>query len=181
VTLVATLAVSPLLGSVPRRALTPDQFGGTPPGGSASPGTSASESSASANPAPSSSGEDMPIFAVGEAIPLFDAGGTLGHVTVVSTDVQPAGSGTGVVVLVEIRYAADRPLMVDPTAWVGVRLEGEVPAHSPPAAKAALAAGELEAGQSRTGWLAFDIADAADTLLLDYRLFGTTLFSVQLY
>jgi uncharacterized membrane protein len=180
VTLVATLAVSPLLGSAPRRPLTPDQFGCAPPGGSASPGASAPESLASATPEPSASG-DMPIFAVGEAIPLFDASGTLGHVTVVSTDVQPAGSGTGVVVLVEIRYAADRDLVVDPTAWVGVRLEGEVAAHSPPAGKTALAAGGLKAGQSRTGWLAFDVPDAADTLLLDYRLFGTTLFSVQLY
>ena len=178
VTLVATLATSPLLGSVPRRALTPDQFGGTPPGESASPGASGSES---ATPEPSSSGEDIPIFVVGEAIPLFDANGTLGHVAVVSTDVQPAASGTGVAVLVEIRYAADRNLMVDPTAWVGVRLEGEVPAHSPPSGKTALAAGELKAGQSRTGWLAFDTPDAADTLSLDYRLFGTTLFSVQLY
>ena len=178
VTLVATLAMSPLLGSVPRRALTPDQFGATPPGESASPGASGSES---ATPEPSSSGEDIPIFVVGEAIPLFDANGTLGHVTIVSTDVQPAASGTGVAVLVEIRYAADRDLMVDPTAWVGVRLAGEVPAHSPPVGKEALAAGELKDGQSRTGWLEFDIPDAADALLLDYRLFGTTLFSVQLY
>jgi len=107
--------------------------------------------------------------------------GRSAHVAVVSTDVQPAASGTGVAVLVEIRYAADRNLMVDPTAWVGVRLEGEVPAHSPPSGKTALAAGELKAGQSRTGWLAFDTPDAADTLSLDYRLFGTTLFSVQLY
>lgn len=178
VTLVATLAVSPLLGSVPRRALTPDQFGGTPPLTSASPGV---PGSGIPTAEPSASGEDTPIFAVGEAIPLFDASGTLGDVTVVSSDVQAAASGTGVVVLAEVRYAADRDLVVDPTAWVGLRLEGEIPAGAPPAGKPALAAGVLRAGQSRAGWLAFNLHDPADTLLLDYRFFGSTLFSVQLY
>jgi hypothetical protein len=39
----------------------------------------------------------------------------------------------------------------------------------------------LAAGGSRTGWLAFELPEPADTLLLDYRFFGSTLFSVQLY
>jgi uncharacterized membrane protein len=178
VTLVATVAVSPLLGSVPRRALTPDQFGGTPPVASASPDV---PGSALPTVEPSASSDGTPIFAVGEAIPLFDASGTLGDVTVVTNDVQAAASGTGVVVLVEIRYAADRDLVVDPTAWVGRRLEGEVQASPPPGGKPALAAGVLKPGQSRTGWLAFDLPDPADALSLDYRFFGTTLFSVELY
>ena len=49
------------------------------------------------------------------------------------------------------------------------------------AAAAVLAPGNLAAGQSRTGWLAFELAEKADTLLLVYRFFGTTLFSVDLY
>ena len=62
-----------------------------------------------------------------------------------------------------------------------LRLEGKIQSSPPPADKPALVTGELKAGQSRTGWLAFDLPEPADTLLLEYRFFGTTLFDVQLY
>ena len=74
-----------------------------------------------------------------------------------------------------------RELNVDPTVWVALRAEGVVAVGPPPADKPALGAGTLEAGESRDGWLAFDVPSAADTLLLAYRFFGTTLFTVQLY
>jgi len=182
VTIVATLAVSPLLGSSPRRPLAPDQFGANPPVASASASPPAGAgASANATAEPSGSAEAQPIFAVGEAIPLVDANGTLGTVTVVGSAAQAGPSGTGVVVLVQYRYAAVRDLVIDPTAWVALRLEGEIQSSPPPADKPALVAGELKAGQSRTGWLAFDLPEPADTLLLEYRFFGTTLFDVQLY
>jgi uncharacterized membrane protein len=180
VTLAATAAVSPLLGTATRQPLQPDQFGNIPPTASASASTSPGPT-LGATVEPSSSDDIPPIFAVGDAIPLVDAAGTLGHVSIVTSDAQAGSTASGVVVLVEFLYTADRDLTVDPTAWVAVRLEGEVPAGTLPAGKPALAAGVLKAGGSRTGWLAFDLTSPADTLLLDYRFFGTTLFSVQLY
>jgi uncharacterized membrane protein len=178
VTVVATVAVSPLLGSSVRRPLVPDRLGGNPPvaSASASPGASPGRTVG-----PSASVDGTPIFDVGDAIPLVDANGTLGEVTVVTSDAQPASTGTGVAILVEVRYVAQRDLVVDPTAWVALRLEGEAPSSAPPAGRPALAAGSLKAGETRSGWLAFDLPEPADTLLLDYRFFGTTLFSVSLY
>ena len=64
---------------------------------------------------------------------------------------------------------------------MALRAEGVVAVGPPPADKPALGAGTLEAGESRDGWLAFDVPSAPDTLLLAYRFFGTTLFTVQLY
>jgi uncharacterized membrane protein len=182
VTIVATVAVSPLLGSSARRPLAPDQFGANPPGASASPGASLGAGpAAGASVEPSGTAASPPLFAVGEAIPLFDASGTFAQATVVGSDAQAAPSGTGVVILVEIRYLAVRDTIIDPTAWVALRLEGEVSSTSPPPGKPGLMAGRLKAGQSLTGWLAFDLPQPADTLLLEYRFFGTTLFDVQLY
>jgi hypothetical protein len=182
VTVVATVAVSPLLGSSPRRPLAPDQFGGNPPAASASASTPVDAgASADATAEPSGGAEAPPIFAVGEAIPLVDANGTFATATVVSSDARAAPSGTGVVVLVEFRYAAVRDMVIDPTAWVALRLEGEIASSPPPADKPALVADALKGGTSKTGWLVFDLPEPADTLLLEYRFFGTTLFDVQLY
>ena len=182
VTIVATVAVSPLIGSPPRQPLAPDQFGANPPGASAPASMpEGSGASADATAEPSGSAEAPPIFAVGEPIPLVDANGTLATATVIGSDAQAAPNGTGVVVLVEFRYAALRDMVIDPTAWVALRLEGEIASSPPPADKPALVAGALKAATSRTGWLAFDLPEPADTLLLEYRFFGTTLFDVQLY
>jgi hypothetical protein len=177
VTVVTTAVVSLLFASGPRLPIVPDQFGGNPPVASAS----ASPTTASASVGPTASDEIPPIFAVGDAIPLFDASGTVGDVTVVRSDAEAAASGSGVVVVVEFRYKAVRDLVVDPTAWVALRADGETAASPPPADKQALAAGALKAGESRTGWLAFELLEPADTLLVDYRFFESTLFSVQLY
>jgi uncharacterized membrane protein len=177
VTIVTTAAVSPLIASAPRQPLVPDQFGGNPPVSSAS----ASPTTSPPPIGPTSSDDIPPIFAVGDVIPLVDASGTVGDVTVVRSDAQAATSGSGVVVLVEFRYKAVRELVVDPTAWVALRIDGETAASPPPAGKQPLTAGALTAGQSRTGWLAFELPEPADTLLVDYRFFGSTLFSVQLY
>jgi uncharacterized membrane protein len=178
VTVVATVALSPLIASSPRRPLVPDRFAGNPPVASA---TASPQATAGGTSTPSGSDDGPPILAVGDAIPLVDASGTVGEVTVVTSDAQAAPRGTGIVLLVEFRYRADRDLVIDPTAWVALRLEGSIPAGPPPVGKPALAAGDLKAGQSRTGWLAFDLPEPPDTLLLDYRFFGTTLFRVALY
>jgi hypothetical protein len=112
---------------------------------------------------------------------LIDATGTAGDVTVLGSDAQASSGGSGVVVLVEVRYTALRDLDVDPTAWVALSIDGETRPSPPPAGKAPIAAGTLKAGQSHTGWLAFQLPEPADTLLLDYRYFDSTVFSVQLY
>jgi hypothetical protein len=177
VTVVTTAVVSPLIATAPRQPLVPDQFGGNPPVASASAGPT----TASQPPGPTASDDLPPILAVGDAIPLVDGSGTVGDVTVLGSDAQVAPGGSGVVVLVDLRYTAVRDLVVDPTAWVALRVDGETPASPPPAGKEPLAAGALAAGGSRTGWLAFELPEPADTLLLDYRFFGSTLFSVQLY
>jgi hypothetical protein len=178
VTLVTTAAVSPLFASAPRQPLVPDQFGGNPPVASAS----ASAPATGSQPAePTASDDTPPIFAVGDVIPLLDSNGTVGDVTVLGSDAQDVPSRSGVIVLVEVRYSAARDLVVDPTAWVALSADGETTGEPPPAGKPPLTAGALKAGESRSGWLAFEVRQAPDTLLLDYRFFGSTLFSVQLY
>jgi hypothetical protein len=187
VTLVAAAVVGPLTATGPRTAVAPERFGSQPPtaGGSAATSASpASSSPSSSSLGPGSSSNDTPIFAVGDAIPLVgDSGETDAEVTIAQVDPQGVTPDGGTIFEVELRYHASRPVALDPTVWVARSSSGkEVTADGTPSAgRPALAAGPLAAGQVRTGWLRFTLPDAPDSLSLDYRRFGGTLFSVLVY
>jgi hypothetical protein len=176
-----------LTATGPRTAVAPERFGSQPPtaGGSAATSASpASSSPSSSSLGPGSSSNDTPIFAVGDAIPLVgDSGETDAEVTIAQVDPQGVTPDGGTIFEVELRYHASRPVALDPTVWVARSSSGkEVTADGTPSAgRPALAAGPLAAGQVRTGWLRFTLPDAPDSLSLDYRRFGGTLFSVLVY
>jgi len=180
VTLAAAAIVGPLTASGPRSAVAPEIFGSLPPTSAPPrPGSSAGPSAR-----PGSSANKAPVFQVGDPIPLVDDnGGTVGEVTIATVDPQGATSSGGTNFDVELRYKATKALVVDPSAWVARSSGGPEagPVGSPAAGRQGLAAGPLDAGQSRSGWLRFTLTDAPDSLSIDYRRFGATLFSVLAY
>jgi len=183
VTLVAAVVVGPLTATGPRTAVAPERFGSQPPTAGGSAATSASPASSSSL-VPGSRGNETPIFAVGDAIPLVgDSGATDAEVTIVQVDPQGVTPDGGTIFEVELRYDASRPVAVDPRVWVARSSSGkEATADgAPSASRPALVAGPLAAEQVRTGWLRFTLPDAPDSLSLDYRRFGGTLFSVLVY
>ena len=107
----------------------------------------------------------------------------VGDVTVVRVEPHGTTASGGLRLAVEFRYAAQRALTIDPTSWTARSSSGTTAAAAPatdPATQLAVA-GDLRAGETRTGWLEFSLPDIPASLSLDFGLFGTTLFSVLAY
>jgi uncharacterized membrane protein len=185
VTAVAAAVIGPLTAAGPRTPLTPDTFGSLPPIAGGSPGSGGTPGVSGEPPGPGASGDETVVFSVGDTIPLVDdSGATSGEVTVLQVDPQAPAAGGGIVIEVELRYRASRTLTVDPGAWVARSSGGDEVSHVDGAARAgrpALIGGSLAVGQTRSGWLEFDLSDAPDSLSLDFRRFGGTLFTVLVY
>jgi uncharacterized membrane protein len=177
VTVLAAVALSPWIFAPPRAVVVPDRFGPSSepavqpsPASSRLPGASASATSPAASPAP--------IWRVGEAIPVTEAGSTLGTVTVLGVQVGNAG---GASLNVEIRYLAERPFRIDPEAWVATSRSGGGAVGRPSTIAPPLVSRTLQATDAVTAWLEFDIAAApADTSLVYFGTDGTPLFVVRL-
>ncbi|HKG57525.1 MAG TPA: YibE/F family protein, partial [Candidatus Limnocylindrales bacterium] len=167
-------AMTPLTVAPPRSAVVPDQFGGTPPP-SAGPPLESPDPTVVDVP-----NGDPPIVQVGAAMPVVDGASALGSVTVLQHRTDEAADGTRL--FVQIRYRAEQSFDVRVEAWEVVNLDGEAAVARPSSADPALAPATLEAGQTATGWLEFEVgADPAD-LFLDYQEpGGSTLFSVALF
>jgi uncharacterized membrane protein len=164
------VAMAPLIVSPVRSALTEDQFGGTPP------------------PSPTPSHEptedvpigDPPIIQVGATFPLVVGPAALGSVTVLQHRIDEAGGGRRL--LVELRYRAEQEFDVRPGAWVIVPLEGDGVVGQPASIDPPLQPVTLEAGDTATGWLEFEIGTDDSDLFLDYQdVDGTTRFIVALF
>jgi uncharacterized membrane protein len=185
VTAVAAAIIGPLTTTGPRAPLAPETFGSLPPvaAGSAGPNTSPGDSGyGSGGPAPS---DEEAVFSPGDAIPLVDdSGATIGEVTVDQVDPVSATASGGTVFAMEFQYRAQQALTIDPSTWVARSSNGTEARPDPGVTSAdrpALVGGPLAAGQSRSGWLQFTLPDAPDSLFLDYRRLGGTLFSVLVY
>jgi uncharacterized membrane protein len=185
VTAVAAAVVGPLTATGPRTPLTPDTFGSLPPVAGGSPGSGGTPGVSGEPSGPGASGDETAMFSVGDTIPLVDdSGATSGEVTVRQVDPQASTAGGGIVLEVELGYRAVRPLTVDPDAWVAQSSSGDEAGRVDAAGatgRPVLVGGPLEAGQTRSGWLEFELPDAPDSLSLDYRRFGGTVFSVLVY
>jgi uncharacterized membrane protein len=185
VTAVAAAVIGPLTAAGPRTPLTPDTFGSLPPIAGGSPGSGGTPGVSGEPPGPGASGDETAVFSVGDTIPLVDdSGATSGEVTVRQVDPQASTAGGGIVLEVELGYRAVRPLTVDPDAWVAQSSSGDEAGRVDAAGatgRPVLVGGPLEAGQTRSGWLEFELPDAPDSLSLDYRRFGGTVFSVLVY
>jgi len=183
VTLAAAAIIGPMTATCPRTAVAPETFGSLPPGAS-SPRSSSSGPSPGRSAGPGSSANAAPVFQVGDPVPLVDDNGaTVGQVTITTVDPQGATSGGGTIFDVELSYKATKTLAIDPSVWVARSSGGAEagPQGTPAAGRRGLAAGPLAAGQIRSGWLRFTLPDAPDSLSIDYRRFGATLFSVLAY
>jgi uncharacterized membrane protein len=185
VTGVAGAIVGPLTASGSRSPLSPDSFGSGPPvaAGSTRPGGSPAGSDG-ASDGPAASGDEA-IFSPGDAIPLVDDNGqTTGEVTILQVDPVSATAAGGTIFAVEFQYRAVQTLTIDPSPWVarssaGGEASADSAATSP--GRPALGVGPLGAGLSRSGWLQFTLPDTPDSLFLDYRRLGGTLFTVLVY
>jgi uncharacterized membrane protein len=175
VTASVAAVMAPFVVAPPRTAVVPDQFGGTPPPASPS-GVPSGRSDEPAAP-----DGDPPIIQVGASIPIVDGPVALGSVTVLQHRFEDDGAG-GSRLLVEVRYRASQSFDVRPEAWLAVPLDGEGAAGGLSTIEPALDTGTLEAGQSVTGWLEFEIGPGASDVFLDYvDQGGTTLFIVALF
>ena len=180
VTLVATVAVSPLLGSAPRRPLGQDQFAGNPP--SLAPSASPSPSSAvEASGSPPASADITPIFR--DRRP-DSACRRSGHDRPCDRrrERRPSCARRG------WRHRSRRVQLLGrprtqcrPDSVGGVARGGRGGCRAAPGRQARPRCRDT-GGRRIARWVArFDVPSAADTLLLAYRFFGTTLFTVQLY
>ena len=168
--------MAPLIVSPPRAAVTPDQFGGTPPPSFASSAAPSEESDA-----PELSAGDPPIIQVGASIPIVDGPAALGSVTVLQHRIEDAGAD-GVRLFVEVRYRAEQSFEVRPDAWLAVPLEGEPASGQPATTDPVLESTTLEAGESVTGWMEFEVTGDGSDLFLDYSdADGSTVFIVALF
>jgi hypothetical protein len=151
--------------------------------GSGGPGGSPDGSGGASNEPGSSDGDA--VFSIGDAIPLVDDNGVAtGEVTIVQVDPLSATASGGTVFAMELQFRAVASLTVELPPWVARSSGGSEVSPDPGATspdRPALAAGTLEAGQSRSGWLQFTLPDAPDSLFLDYRRLGGTLFTVLVY
>jgi len=172
--------MAPLITSPPRSAVIPDQFGGTPP--PSAPASASPEPAPTGDPgAPAAPRGDPPIIQVGASIPIVDGPAALGAITVVQYRSEAVASG-GSRLIVEVRYRSEQIFAVRPGAWFAVPLDGELAIAQPAAVEPVLRSITLEAGQSVTGWLAFNLAPDTLDLFLDYLdPTGSTLFSVGLF
>jgi hypothetical protein len=175
-----------MTASGPRTPLAPERFGSLPAVAGASAGPSAlPEETSIPSSSPEASGNETPVFSVGEDIPLLDENGaTDGTVTIVQVDPQAPTSGGGIVLQVQFTYHARWAITVDSTTWIARSATGsEAPADTWPgtAGRPVLADGPLAAGKSRTGWRQFTMTDVPDSVSIDYRLFGATVFTVLVY
>jgi hypothetical protein len=185
VTAAAGAIVGPLTASGSRTPLAPDSFGSVPPvaAGSTRPGGSPGGSDG-ASDGPAASGDEA-IFSPGDAIPLVDDNGqTTGEVTILQVDPVSATAAGGTIFAVDFQYRAVQTMTIDPSPWVarssaGGEASPDSGATSP--GRPALAVGPLGAGLSRSGWLQFTLPDTPDSLFLDYRRLGGTLFTVLVY
>lgn len=169
--------MTPLIVSPPRSAVIPDQFGGTPP-----PSAEASPASSRDPTATSVPAGDPPIIQVGATIPVVDGPAAFGSVTVLQHRTEEAAGGGGRL-FVEVGYDAAQTFEVRPDAWEVVPLDGDPAAGQPSRVDPPLEAATLEAGQSITGWLEFEVAaDGSTDLFLAYHdAGGSTLFIVALF
>ena len=177
-TAAVALVISPLTSHGPRTALVPEGFGGpTPSAQPVSPGASGSGESGAPG------GSDVPVFSVGDAVPLFgDQGTQIGEVTVLEVDPELATAGGGIVLGVRFRYAATAPLAIDPTAWTARTASGAAVAPTTPTSSAHPAVeGQVSPRQERTGWLEFNLPEGLTSVSLEYARAGATLFTVLVY
>jgi uncharacterized membrane protein len=176
------MIVGPLTTSGPRTPLAPEVFGSATP--SAVPGGSGASEAPGTSPgsSPGASAAGVPAFAVGDAVPLFDdQGAPIGSVTVVEVD--PESAAGGIDLAVKLQYAATAPLQIEPDAWTARSSSGPTAPAVTPAdpAKHPAIHGQLQPGQTRTGWLEFSFSEGPASLSLDYARAGTVLFSVLVY
>jgi hypothetical protein len=95
------------------------------------------------------------------------------------TEDSPSG---GTSLFVEVRYRAEQEFPVRPDAWIAASLQGDPVVGQPSTIDPGLGADALEAGESATGWLEFELDDDGTDLFLDYLdPDGGTLFIVALF
>jgi len=180
-TAAVALVIGPMTTSAPRIPLAPEVFGGD--GASAAPAGSGASGTPGESPSASASAAGVPVFAVGDAIPLFDdQGAPIGSVTVVEVDPESA-SGGGIDLAVKLLYAATAPLAIEPDAWTARSPSGPTASAATPAdpAKHPAIHGQVQSGGTRTGWLEFSFSEGPGSLSLDYGRAGEVLFSVLVY
>jgi uncharacterized membrane protein len=172
----SAVILGPLTSSGPRTPVPPDQFGGTPP------------PAASASPVPTTSASglgpgDVPTFAVGDAIPVFDGSGTdIGTVVVLTVDPRPTATG-GLVLDVEFQYDATGVAAIAPGAWAARTSDGERTVGDDPAdaAEHPPLPPSVAAGDTATGWLEFSLTGSPQSVWLAAEIGSETLFAVVLY
>jgi hypothetical protein len=122
-----------------------------------------------------------PIIQVGASIPVVDGPAALGSVAVLQYRTEDSPSG-GTSLFVEVRYRAEQEFPVRPDAWIAASLQGDPVVGQPSTIDPGLGADALEAGESATGWLEFELDDDGTDLFLDYLdPDGGTLFIVALF
>jgi uncharacterized membrane protein len=175
------LVIGPITTSAPRIPLAPEVFGSD--GSSTAPADSGASGTLGGSPSASASAAGVPVFAVGDAVPLFDdQGAPIGTVTVVEVDPESAAAG-GIDLAVKLRYAATAPLVIEPGAWTARSPSGPTASAATPAdpAKHPAIHGQVQPGQTRTGWLEFSFSEGPGSLSLDYERASEVLFSVLVY
>jgi uncharacterized membrane protein len=175
-TVTLAVAMAPLIVSAPRSAVVPDQLGPVP-----SVQTPGSDESSSAPVASDDEPGDPPIIQVGASIPVVEGPAALGSVTVVQYRTEAAPGG-GTSLFVEVRYRAEQDFPVRPDAWIAASLQGDPVVGQSSTIDQGLSADTLEAGETVTGWLEFELGDDGTDLFLDYLdPEGGTLFIVALF
>lgn len=172
----SAVAMAPLIVSVPRAAVVPPQLGPVP-----SPHVPGLDEPSGAPVASDDEPGAPPIIQVGASIPVVEGPAALGSVTVVQyrTEATPGG---GTSLFVEVRYRAEQDFLVRPDAWIAASLQGDPVVGQPSTIDPGLSADTLDAGESVTGWLEFELGDDGTDLFLDYLdLEGGTLFIVALF
>jgi hypothetical protein len=123
----------------------------------------------------------VPVLDVGDVESVHE-GPSTAKLSVVERRV-PASPDGPQIVEVRIRYAGTTAFTIRPAAWVALTSYGDdIPAAAGSASRPQLAAGVVRAGETREGWLEYQLPSKGDDLFLDYRAAdGSTIFSVQLY
>jgi uncharacterized membrane protein len=181
VTAGATILLGPLTAGSPRPPLPVDQLGAVP---SSSAGAALTATPSPTARGPAASGPDVPVFAVGDDVPLFDrSADEVGSVRVLTVDPVSAGSDGSLTVAVRFRYSATAPLTIDRGEWIAVGADGQTSPAAVPAdvTRHPALAGSLRPGQSKAGWLEFTLPTAPSGLALQFRSLGIPLFSIALF
>ncbi len=168
----SAVAAPPTASRSPTRSIlpavpTPSAGVSTPSGTSSSPGPSPLPG---VSPAPGTSPASSPVtgrqpveVGRGRAAPVTEGDSVLGDVTVGSARYQVRSAGTKAPagsrwLVVSMTYQATDRMRYDGRRWRTVDADGEPhPWTSAPAPRPELGKGTLDAGESRTGYLAFEV------------------------